>query len=110
VYHRLGTIQYNKSLHSVLCEELELRKYRIPDLCKTQYELEGQYILFWARKLGKGNEHSHFLAAEHFKLIFFPHLPFSSVGWFCALELIRTSEFHYLDGDAEEGVGLARLF
>lgn len=74
-------------------------------------ELEKQYVLFWAQKLGKENEeHSHFLAAEHLQPIFLPHLPFSSLSWFSALELIRTSEFHYLDGDAEERVGLARLF
>jgi hypothetical protein len=45
----------------------------------------------------------HFSEAEACALIFSLQLPVSSL-WRCsALEVIRTSEFHYLDGDEKEG-------
>jgi hypothetical protein len=45
----------------------------------------------------------HSLEDEDLKFIFVPHLPFWSLGCCSALEIIRTSEFHYLDGEEEEG-------
>jgi hypothetical protein len=49
----------------------------------------------------------HSFETQCCKLIFLPQLPFSNPCCY-ALEIIRTSELHYLDGDAEEG-GLGKI-